>query len=108
VRKFTFSGGTLTPAQSFSFTPGQPFNFADNKQSIINVPSIVQSPGKSTVCSIPLQQVPIPSDRNFTIRQVSPQPVDPGRVVKPTAPACDDHSPQAADAPATTTEEPKK
>jgi hypothetical protein len=91
----------------FTFTPGRTFNFADNKQPILNLPRSVQAPGKSKVCSIPLLQVPIPSDRNFTIRQVPPQQMDAGMVVKPTAPACDDQSSQAAGTPATP-EEPKK
>jgi hypothetical protein len=92
-RKFTFSGGT--------------FNFVDNMQSIIRLPRIVQEPGKGKACSIPLQQIPVPTDRNFTVRQVPPQQMDAGMVVKPAVPACDAHSSQAASAPAPT-EEPKK
>jgi hypothetical protein len=101
--------GSQTPphkdGRTLTFSGGRTFNFVDNMQSIIHSPRIF--PGKSKVCSIPLQQVPIPNDRNFTIRQVSPQQTDAGMIVKPSAPACDDHSSQAASTPATT-EEPKK
>jgi len=103
--------GSQTPpnkdGQKFKFTPGRTFNFVDNMPSIIHTRRIVLEPGKSKVCSIPLQQLPIPTDRNFTIRQVSPQQTDASMVVKPPAPACDDYSSQAASTPVTT-EEPKK
>jgi hypothetical protein len=87
-------------------TPGRTFNFVDNLQSVIHPPRFVPNLGNSKVCSIPLQQVPIPADRNFMIVQVPTPQIDDKMVVKPSAPACE-NSPQVKTMPAPPVE-PKK
>jgi hypothetical protein len=90
--------------QRFVFTPGQPFNFVDNMQSVIHPPHFAPNGGRA--CSIPLQQVPVPADTNFTIVQIPPPQTDSKMVIQPPVPACDNSS--QANRAATPPVEPKK
>jgi hypothetical protein len=92
--------------QRFVWTPGRTFNFVDNMQSVIHPPRFVPNLSNSKVCSIPLQQVPIQADTNFTIVQIPPPQIDAKMVVQPSVPACDNSS-QSNRAPAPSAE-PKK
>jgi hypothetical protein len=42
------------------------------------------------ICSVPLLAVKIPTDKNFTIREMAPTPGSKSLIVKPPAPPCPD------------------